>query len=1476
MFKSPISRIFVIIIILILSISNLFPALNQDMDIIDEDFMDNIIDLADVEENKDEESSHEDFEPVTRAARYLDTIMDLDSEGVQLTAISGDAYDNSYGNLGGGQPIATGDIDNDGFEDLMLGCPFADGKTETVGSAGQVLVIYGRNQTHPYTTYDQAVQNTDEINLVIHGNRQAELLGFSLASGDIDGDGYDDIIIGAPYADGKNGLRANSGQVYIIYGGTRASLGNEIDLRSTPPDLMVYGASGGAWPDYDMCGYSLSVGNVLGDSKEDLVIGAIYANPGNKTAAGAVHVIAGDTRGNLGTEIDLLTGGEVLIMGARRGNYAGKSVAVGDVNGDSRDDIIVGAYGNDPFGTRTDAGAAYVVYGAQTLNSVIDLNISADVSMYGAGGSDLFGYNVVSGNINGDQYDDILVSALWGDGPNNALGNSGEVYVIYGSTSISTTIDTNSNDHDIVIYGKESWDYFGYSLATGNMNGDLYDDILVGTIYGDGDQNVKSNSGETYLILGNSTASLGSNIDPYSGSKTIFYGVDIDDYSGRYVQAGDLDNDDSDDIIIFAPNADGPNNARDLVGEFYVIYGSAPPVKNEMLRLLNGDVDDNTVLAKYKEYIFHVNVSNILGYKDMKSVTLTIDPLGYNIGYRWSRQTNEFVRISGPIGYVECTSSSADVYTDKSYNYSIDFRLIFDWNFTRSTPIACWVSSQGVRSLVADDLYADVFRVNNKLNFKGELLVTGAAQGEVNDNSWVAGGEGLTFSGLTVVYNGTTDYYPPVSEYTLSIKDNYKKTIFAPSDGGSEIHGTVFAPELTIDNGYQLNILGLPDGSDDSSISIILKVDNDPPEAPENILCMADTFDEVVSADADNDPEIYVTWSEVTDIGSGTSLYYSSFEDNSGTNDGFWSVENKAKLTNASEGLNSVYVWVEDAVGNIGEAASSEIFIDLSDISYGNFTPTGVKWHNSRFINCTVEIKDFDGFGVDLGSIDYWDIQSGAWIPITNVIQAENPTFITVAVSAQLNEGSGSFIKFRAYDLVGNGPVESEKYYFNIDNTPIKYSEILPEPTGKQSEREVRCYITISDIGGSGVNLSTLQYSYSTAGLENFSEWSNSNLASIATGTDSIESSRWFVDIIFDRGAENYIRWRAMDIAGNGYTVSENYSVLVNAPPIIIIDRSDPRIEPTTKSDIWLSAERTYDNDDDSGKLEFLWNSNISGKLGGQKNFTVRLPAGRHQITLEVFDGYNRAIEQFNLTVQSSDKSKSSGTTSSLESMGIDIIAIVLLILIICIILLFAAVYSRERRKRRTLEEKLVLSGVPKSELYQPAVRSAFVPELAGGAGRRPTAEQFRIGEGQPQISVQDGEPLEKLPGVGGTTISGAPQTLYDSDSRAPNATGPASGTTPDVVVPSEGKVLPQLPPAMDVPKPKTDTQPTVATFDEQKPTITPSPTLQTDMGSEPESDSTVLKTKPGTTGEALEPDLELGFTPDNPEFLKRIKKDDE
>jgi hypothetical protein len=80
----------------------------------------------------------------------------------------------------------------------------------------------------------------------------------------------------------------------------------------------------------------------------------------------------------------------------------------------------------------------------------------------------------------------------------------------------------------------------------------------------------------------------------------------------------------------------------------------------------------------------------------------------------------------------------------------------------------------------------------------------------------------------------------------------------------------------------------------------------------------------------------------------------------------------------------------------------------------------------------------------------------------------------------------------------------------------------------------------------------------------------------------------------------------------------------------------------------------------------------------------------------------------------------------------------------------------------------------------------------------------------------------------------------------------------------------------MDVPKPKTDTQPTVATFDEQKPTITPSPTLQTDMGSEPESDSTVLKTKPGTTGEALEPDLELGFTPDNPEFLKRIKKDDE
>jgi hypothetical protein len=957
--------------------------------------------------------------PSSRGSRYLLDSMELNDPAVQLKIISGDAGDNSYGNLGGGAPIANGDIDNDGREDLIIGCPFADGKEENLGSAGQVLVIYGREQTASGTVFDEAIRNFDDINLIIHGGRAGDVMGYSLASGDIDGDGFDDIVISAPYADGKNNQRVNSGEVYVIYGGTRAELGTEIDLQAVSPDLIIYGASGGAWPNYDICGYSIAVGDVVGDGKEDLIISSIYSNPNNNSLAGSVSVITGDTRLNLGAEIDLLTEGDVKINGAANADYTGNKVVCGDVNGDTREDIIIGSYGRDQSLSITNVGAVYVVYGAQALPSTINLNDSADVAIFGAEDTDLFGYNIAVGDVNGDQYEDIISSAIYGDGQNNGIGNCGEVYVIYGSGSLTSVIDLASTAPDIIIYGEDAWDLFGYSIAAGNINNDQYSDFMIGTIYGDGDQNGKSNCGESFLFEGNSTGSLGTTLDPIMDSKSIFYGVDVNDYSGRFVQFCDHDGNGYDDIMILAANADGPNNARDEAGEFYLIYSTPPPVKNEFLMLMNGDVDNKTALTKYKEYIFKINVTNNMGFQDLKSVTFGIDPLGYNVAFRWTRLENTFNRVSGMVGLVDCVSTKADVNHDGKYNYSIDFRLIFHWDFSKDTPILCYVSSVGNMALADDDIYPDLFSVNNKLNFMGDLVVTSPTLGEISEGGWVRGGEEITLIGLIPFFNDTPLYYPPIIQYSIGIKSDWGTTIVTPISTGEPFVGIVEVPNVTSDVQFQVKFLGIPKTSDASSVFFTVKSDSTPPEPPKDLVCMADSYDPSETTLADNDPEIYFTWTDAADIGSGTERYYYSLENDSSAAD-LWTLDNKASIANLTEGLNTVYVWAADKVGNIGQPSECQIFVDLTPVVFENFIPDTKDWFNSGVINCSINVKDTDGFGVDLESIEYFNLSAKQFKPVS-VFNYTGLTNVKASVTVKFNDGTENYIKFRAWDAVGNG-----------------------------------------------------------------------------------------------------------------------------------------------------------------------------------------------------------------------------------------------------------------------------------------------------------------------------------------------------------------------------------------------------------------------------------------------------------------------
>ena len=413
----------------------------------------------------------------------MDNVSDLTFAGVNIN-------DNFGFSVSG-----AGDLNGDGFSDVIIG---AYGFSTNTGRA--------------YVYYGGALMN-NVADVTLSGEAASNLFGYSVSNaGDVNGDGYSDVIAGA-YA-----YSSSTGRAYIYYGGT--------SMNSVADVVMTGEAASSTF------GVSVSTaGDVNRDGYSDVVVGS----PGYASFTGRAYLYNGGASMNNVSDVTFL--GE-----AGTGDFGISVSEAGDINGDGFSDLIIGA---EDYNSN---GRAYIFNGSAQTDNIPDKYITGEAL------NDNFGCSVSSaGDVNGDGYFDFIAGAELNDAGGSSAGR------VYLYMNMLIGVDTE----DLIFDGEDTTDNFGYSVASaGDVNGDGYDDVIVGAKLNDENGNI---AGKSYIYFG------GLNID-YVADVTMT-GVAAGDQFGYSVAgAGDVNGDGYDDVIVGAPFNDAVNNSA---GRAYVFYGGA-------------------------------------------------------------------------------------------------------------------------------------------------------------------------------------------------------------------------------------------------------------------------------------------------------------------------------------------------------------------------------------------------------------------------------------------------------------------------------------------------------------------------------------------------------------------------------------------------------------------------------------------------------------------------------------------------------------------------------------------------------------------------------------------------------------------------------------------------------------------------------------------------------------------------------------
>lgn len=552
------------------------------------------------------------------------------SNGFVLNGIN--AYDGTGFSVSG-----AGDINGDGFDDIIIGAPYADPNGQE--RAGSSYVVFGRAESFSASF---ALSTLDGSNgFVINGIDSGEiyqddsgltvfpgdLSGRSVSSaGDINGDGFDDLIIGARGAD-PNGTDA-AGESYVVFG--------KAEGFSATLDLSTLDGSNGfvinGFNVLEASGDSVSAaGDVNGDGIDDVIIGA-PSTPFTSDTTSSSYVVFGSNSFNASLDLSALDGSNgFLINGADANLQFGNSVSsAGDVNGDGFDDLIIGAP-PDLFSNPNTVGSSYVVFGGSSFNASFDLSALDGSNGFAIGAPDVgndFGHSVSSaGDINGDGFDDLIIGAPVSPRVTDTFSSGYVVFGRAGGFEANFDLSTLDGSNGFVINGIDERDAFSSVSSAGDVNGDGFDDLIIGAP--SASPNGQLFTGSSYVAFGKEGGfSATLDLSTLDGSNGFAIdGFEEFDFSGHSVSAaGDVDGNGIDDLIIGAPelnpnpNFDDPSIPPEFfdVGKSYLVFGNAAPELD-----LNGGAEGIDLTATFTDSPVPIVDAANLTLTDLNSTTLS-------------------------------------------------------------------------------------------------------------------------------------------------------------------------------------------------------------------------------------------------------------------------------------------------------------------------------------------------------------------------------------------------------------------------------------------------------------------------------------------------------------------------------------------------------------------------------------------------------------------------------------------------------------------------------------------------------------------------------------------------------------------------------------------------------------------------------------------------------------------------------------